>query len=171
MFKKYGFKTLVILLILLFSAVIAYTHSGRTDRRGGHYNRKTGTYHYHNSGTTRSSTTRSSSSSTYSSNTSTLARIEATGKHYPTRVQWLTLELNARYADASLQFWNTRDNIIQATVYYDKHTTEVEKQQLWQIGFVSIGIMQSLYSLIVLIPSLAVVVCRLHDTNRSGWWF
>ena len=130
MFKKHGLKILVILSILLFSAVVAYTHSGRTDSRGGHYNRKTGTYHYHNSGTTRSSTNRSSSTSTYSSNTSTLARVEATGMYFPSRVQWLTLELNARYADESLQFWNTRDNIIQATVYYNKHTTEAKKQQL-----------------------------------------
>ena len=28
----------------------------------------------------------------------------------------------------------------------------------------------SIYTLIVLIPSLAVTVRRLHDTNRSGWW-
>ena len=28
-----------------------------------------------------------------------------------------------------------------------------------------------LYSLLVLIPSIAVGVRRLHDTNRSGWWF
>ena len=130
MFKKQGFKILVILSILLFSAVVAYTHSGRTDSRGGHYNRKTGTYHYHNSGTTRSSTTRSGSTSTYNSSSSTFARVEATGMYFPTRVQWLTLELNARYADTSLQFWNTRDNIIQANVYYDKHTTESKKQQL-----------------------------------------
>lgn len=27
-----------------------------------------------------------------------------------------------------------------------------------------------LYSLAVLIPSIAVGVRRLHDTNRSGWW-
>ena len=27
-----------------------------------------------------------------------------------------------------------------------------------------------LYDLAVLIPSLAVAVRRLHDTNRSGWW-
>ena len=27
-----------------------------------------------------------------------------------------------------------------------------------------------LYSLLVLIPSIAVSVRRLHDTNRSGWW-
>jgi uncharacterized membrane protein YhaH (DUF805 family) len=27
-----------------------------------------------------------------------------------------------------------------------------------------------LYSLAILLPSLAVVVRRLHDTNRNGWW-
>ena len=32
------------------------------------------------------------------------------------------------------------------------------------------GIIGSLYSLIVLVPSLAVGVRRLHDTNRSGWY-
>jgi uncharacterized membrane protein YhaH (DUF805 family) len=29
---------------------------------------------------------------------------------------------------------------------------------------------QSLYSLAVLVPSLAVGARRLHDTGRSGWW-
>ena len=33
------------------------------------------------------------------------------------------------------------------------------------------GTLSSLYSLAVLIPSLAVSVRRLHDTGRSGWWF
>jgi uncharacterized membrane protein YhaH (DUF805 family) len=28
-----------------------------------------------------------------------------------------------------------------------------------------------LYSLAVFIPSIAVLVRRLHDTNHSGWWF
>ncbi len=27
-----------------------------------------------------------------------------------------------------------------------------------------------LYGLVILIPSIAVTVRRLHDTNRSGWW-
>ncbi len=27
------------------------------------------------------------------------------------------------------------------------------------------------YALGVLLPSLAVTIRRLHDTNRSGWWF
>ena len=32
------------------------------------------------------------------------------------------------------------------------------------------GLFSGLYSLLVLIPSIAVSVRRLHDTNRSGWW-
>lgn len=34
----------------------------------------------------------------------------------------------------------------------------------------NIGILSSIYSLAVLIPSIAVAVRRLHDTGRSGWW-
>ncbi len=32
------------------------------------------------------------------------------------------------------------------------------------------GLLGGLYTLVVLIPSIAVSVRRLHDTNRSGWW-
>ena len=32
------------------------------------------------------------------------------------------------------------------------------------------GGLYGLYSLAVLIPSLAVTARRLHDTDRSGWW-
>lgn len=32
------------------------------------------------------------------------------------------------------------------------------------------GILGGLYSLAVLIPSIAVSIRRLHDTGRSGWW-
>lgn len=35
---------------------------------------------------------------------------------------------------------------------------------------VGIGPLQGLYSLAVLLPSLAVAVRRLHDTGRTGWW-
>jgi uncharacterized membrane protein YhaH (DUF805 family) len=31
-------------------------------------------------------------------------------------------------------------------------------------------VLTALYSLAVLLPSLAVAVRRLHDTDRSGWW-
>ncbi|WP_433168765.1 DUF805 domain-containing protein [Kribbella sp. CA-247076] len=32
------------------------------------------------------------------------------------------------------------------------------------------GWLSTIYSLAVLIPSIAVGVRRMHDTNRSGWW-
>lgn len=31
-------------------------------------------------------------------------------------------------------------------------------------------ILSGIYSLFIILPSLAVLVRRLHDTNRSGWW-
>jgi len=34
-----------------------------------------------------------------------------------------------------------------------------------------LGLLTSLYVLAVLVPSTAVMVRRLHDTDRSGWWF
>ncbi len=47
---------------------------------------------------------------------------------------------------------------------------------LFVIGLVdtlagSPGVLGMLYGLAVLIPSIAVSVRRLHDTDRSGWWF
>ena len=32
------------------------------------------------------------------------------------------------------------------------------------------GFLSTLYSLAIIIPGLAVLVRRLHDTDRSGWW-
>jgi uncharacterized membrane protein YhaH (DUF805 family) len=36
---------------------------------------------------------------------------------------------------------------------------------------VSVGIITSLVGLALLLPSIAVLVRRLHDTDRSGWWY
>jgi uncharacterized membrane protein YhaH (DUF805 family) len=33
------------------------------------------------------------------------------------------------------------------------------------------GLLGGIYTLGILIPSIAVIVRRLHDTSRSGWWF
>ena len=33
-----------------------------------------------------------------------------------------------------------------------------------------LGLLTLIYALAVLVPSLAVAMRRLHDTNRSGWW-
>lgn len=34
----------------------------------------------------------------------------------------------------------------------------------------STGVLSMVYALAVFIPSLAVLVRRLHDTGKSGWW-
>jgi uncharacterized membrane protein YhaH (DUF805 family) len=35
---------------------------------------------------------------------------------------------------------------------------------------IGMGLLGGLYTLVVLIPSIAVSVRRLHDTNHNGWW-
>ncbi|MFD5494605.1 DUF805 domain-containing protein [Streptomyces sp. NPDC001812] len=35
---------------------------------------------------------------------------------------------------------------------------------------IGIQVLQPIYAIAVLLPTLAVTVRRLHDTNRSGWW-
>jgi hypothetical protein len=67
--QKIGRATGCLLPIIIFTILLsicgyALAHPGRTDGNGGHYDRKTGTYHYHNSG----SSTGSSSSDTSSTN-------------------------------------------------------------------------------------------------------
>lgn len=64
-YKKY--------LLILFSAVLTISfiisvsaHPGRTDSNGGHYNRKTGEYHYHNGSSAGKNTGGSSDSYSYS---------------------------------------------------------------------------------------------------------
>lgn len=50
---------LVVILLVTFPLLVL-AHSGRTDSNGGHYNRKTGEYHYHNGGTAYNSSSSSS---------------------------------------------------------------------------------------------------------------
>ena len=40
----------------------------------------------------------------------------------------------------------------------------------FEIGEEELGLLSSIYVLAVLIPSLAVSVRRLHDSDRTGWW-
>ena len=41
------FRLLLLVLTLSFSATFSLAHSGGTDSRGGHHDRKNGGYHYH----------------------------------------------------------------------------------------------------------------------------
>ena len=38
-------------------------------------------------------------------------------------------------------------------------------------GMLNLDIIGELYSLVFLIPSIALCVRRLHDTGHSGWWY
>ncbi|MEI8633500.1 DUF805 domain-containing protein [Vibrio sp. PP-XX7] len=35
---------------------------------------------------------------------------------------------------------------------------------------IKLGVLEAIYYVMVLLPTLAVTVRRLHDCNRSGWW-
>ena len=65
-----GIGAVIVTLMLLLNGGGVLSHSGRTDSSGGHYNRKTGGYHYHG--------TPNSSTSTYSS-TSSNSEIQNSG--------------------------------------------------------------------------------------------
>ena len=76
-------KVLIVLGLILTAGMLFYnsadTHSGRTNANGGHYNRKTGGYHYHNSGN-RSRSRLSTNRTTPRINTTTAASMMS----YPT---------------------------------------------------------------------------------------
>ena len=72
----------LLVVLLVFVGTELSAHSGRTDSKGGHYNRKTGGYHYHGGGT-------SSSSSSSSSRTSTVQGDSE---------KWRIIELEKRFA-------------------------------------------------------------------------
>jgi uncharacterized membrane protein YhaH (DUF805 family) len=47
--------------------------------------------------------------------------------------------------------------------YVDGMTGTVSEQT-------GVGLLGGIYSLAILLPSIAVAVRRLHDTGRTGWW-
>ena len=48
---KKTYQIFIVTAFVVVTSLTLYAHSGRTDSSGGHYNRKTGTYHYHSGGT------------------------------------------------------------------------------------------------------------------------
>ena len=50
-------------------------------------------------------------------------------------------------------------------------TSETSSSGVFYGALVNRGILSNLFLLATFIPSLAVGVRRLHDTNRSGWWY
>ena len=49
--------------------------------------------------------------------------------------------------------------------------TIIADVNMFSHSFDAWGPVNSIYQLLVILPSLAVSARRLHDTNRSGWWY
>ncbi len=70
----------VIAILTVLNSNLVYGHSGRTDSNGGHTDKSTGQYHYHNGGSSSSTSSSSSTntSSTSSTNTSSTTKTTST---------------------------------------------------------------------------------------------
>lgn len=84
--------SIIFIIFVVMSSVTVFAHPGRTDANGGHYDRKTGAYHYHNGGSSGSSSSSSSgsnsssSSSSYSSTPKTVYASEVTVPNIPSSI-------------------------------------------------------------------------------------
>lgn len=56
------------------------------------------------------------------------------------------------------------DNVLGTSFKFVNPATGMEQS----LGY---GYLYMLSALVMLLPALAVMVRRLHDTNRSGWWY
>ncbi len=45
----------------------------------------------------------------------------------------------------------------------------IDERMGWTLGE-DVGFFSTLYGVAVIVPSIALTVRRLHDTDRSGWW-
>ena len=130
MLTKYGLKIATILSILLISAVFAYTHSGRTDKYGGHHDRKNGGYHYHNPGTVPRPSTRSTIPSIPTIPKPSTILSAGDMPYTPTRLEWLALDLNAGVPSTSIKYYTTgKANTIAVYVFYDSSTATLQQRR------------------------------------------
>ena len=49
-------------------------------------------------------------------------------------------------------------------------TTELTKNESWEVGAKGEGIAVLLIALLLAIPAIIVTIKRYHDRNKSGWW-
>ncbi|MEO2031471.1 MAG: DUF805 domain-containing protein [Planctomycetaceae bacterium] len=64
-----------------------------------------------------------------------------------------------------MEYWMF--SLVSVVIYFGLAAVEIA---VGPASNVDESVFASIYSLAVLIPTLAVTVRRLHDTNRSGWW-
>ena len=72
-------------------------------------------------------------------------------------------DFNGRARRSEFWYWQLFNLLISIGLYLIIHAIK-------GVTGVNLGFLNSVYSLAVLIPNLAVSARRLHDTNRSGWW-
>lgn len=60
--------------------------------------------------------------------------------------------------------------ILAAIVVAAQNTAGAEGSLVFDILLVVVGISLILFLLLTIVPNLAVLVRRMHDTGRSGWW-
>ena len=96
---NFGILSVLLLISVLFAYDLGHTHSGRTDSKGGHYNRKTGEYHYHGGAKPRP---RINPTPTTPKN---LGDVEVVSS--PTVVQGVTGQVSRR-SELKLAAWNIR---------------------------------------------------------------
>ena len=110
-----GMGAVIVSLMFLFDGGGVFSHSGRTDSSGGHYNRKTGGYHYH--GTPKSST--STYSSTASSSGTQSSAIQSSGVP-SSEIAELTSEIRSLRASVETLNNSVQTLIIRMGVSADK---------------------------------------------------
>lgn len=101
--KKKTLLSLITCFLLLSISMTSFAHPGRTDANGGHYNRKTGEYHYHNGGSSFSGSSSSSSNSKASYIPKKVYASNISIKNIPSSItagETVTLEASVYPADA-----------------------------------------------------------------------
>src|SRR5437764_7519287 len=72
------------------------------------------------------------------------------------------IQFSGRSRRAEYWYWTLFTLLLQVGAAYALSVT---------MGQQAAGNAYSLLTLLLLLPGLAVLVRRLHDTDRSGWWF
>jgi uncharacterized membrane protein YhaH (DUF805 family) len=80
-------------------------------------------------------------------------------------------DFQGRARRSEFWLWELFLIIVYAILYVPLFTLGMDGStgQMNAIGSI-IGLILGVFALAIIIPSIAVTVRRLHDTNRSGWW-
>lgn len=123
-------SAILLLMLMLSSSLTADAHPGRTDRYGGHYNRKTGEYHYHNSGysgSTKKSTTRKKATTPKSTKSTTTKQSTSTSKKSSPAVSTKPSDPETALANADVKLKDNNFLLVDeiARIYAEEQTPDV----------------------------------------------